>query len=528
MLSAPGLDRRRLLKLATATAAGLGWPRWTSSIPRLSGDPFALGVASGCPTADSVVLWTRLSLPTPDPRGAPTVGWELAHDEAFRRGVRRGRTLAPAELGHAVHVEVAGLDPDRWYFYRFFHGEAVSPIGRTRSFPAAAAGVTRLRLAFASCQRWEHGYFAAYRHMRADDPDAVVFLGDYIYEYPGSGNPIRPAPGRWAVSLEDYRARYALYKSDPDLQAMHAACPWLPIWDDHEVQNDYAGLHSGESGPPGTVVDFLARRAAAYQAYYEHMPVPAASLVRSLAGLFDPRRGGALRIYRRLDFGRLASIYLLDDRQYRDPHACTEEGSAGSRSLDPADCPVWTAPGRSMLGAEQEQWLEQAFSQGSPGWNVLAQQTLFGQMDRRPGPGQILWSDGWDGYGAARRRLTDSLQRHAVANPVILGGDVHQNWVGHVKADYAVPESPAVGVEFCGTSISSRAAPSAQVAERLAENPHYVFANAQRRGYGLAEFTPRKLRVSLRVVDDATRPDASVETLARFAVEAGRPVLEEG
>ena len=167
-------------------------------------------------------------------------------------------------------MEVRGLEPDRWYFYRFAAGDAASATGRTRTFPAPDAMVARLRLAYASCQRWEHGYYSAYRHMRAEELDLVLFLGDYIYEYPNAGQAVRKPSGNWVLTLDDYRQRYALHKSDADLQAMHAACPWLVTWDDHEVQNDYAGVSPGYSGPP--VVDFAARRAAAYQAFYEHMP----------------------------------------------------------------------------------------------------------------------------------------------------------------------------------------------------------------------------------------------------------------
>lgn len=514
--------RRRLLQLAAAGAATLWLPRSArSQPPRFGSDPFALGVASGSPTHDSVVLWTRLMATGPfdaDLGRAPVVvRWEVADDDRFVRIVRSGQSRAPAELAHSVHVELAGLEPDRWYFYRFMAGDAVSPTGRTRTFPAAAARVARLRLGYASCQRWEHGYFGAYRHMRAEDLDATMFLGDYIYEYPGGRAALRMLTGGWVRTLDEYRQRYALYKSDADLQAMHAACPWLVTWDDHEVHNDYAGSQEGDGAPP--VADFAARRAAAYQAYYEHMPLRAAALTGGLAGLAD---GAELRLYQRVDYGRLASLYLLDTRQYKDPQACTPGGRTGSGTVNPADCPAWQDPGRSMLGARQERWLDAEFARAGQGWNVIGQQTLFGQRDFRPGPDRSFWNDGWDGYAAARKRLTDSLQTHAVANPVFLGGDLHENWVGHVKADYADAASRSVGVEFCGTAIAARPGSNAKIAGRLAENPHFIFAEAQRRGYGVAEFTPQRLTVALRVVDDVTRRDAQIETLAQFAVAAGQ------
>lgn len=524
----PLLDphRRRLLQLATCGAASCWLPRSAWSQPRLDGQPFALGVASGSPTHDSVVLWTRLMLPAAPsftlPGQAVTVRWEVAHDEQFTRPVARGQTQAAPELAHSVHVELQGLQPDRWYFYRFMLGDAVSPTGRTRTFPAPDAVVAHLRLTYASCQNWQHGYFSAYRHMLAENPDLVLFLGDYLYEYPNSPSAVRPVTGDWLLTLDDYRQRYALYKSEPDLQAMHQACPWLLTWDDHEVQNDYAGLQEGRSGAP--YPDFAARRAAAYQAFYEHMPIRAAVLTQAIAGLAS---GAEMRIYQRLRYGRLASFYMLDARQYKDPQVCTQGDKKGGSTLDPATCADWLNPARSLLGQPQERWLNAELGQAGAQWNVLGQQTLLGQRDFRPGSGERLWNDGWDGYSAARTRLTDSLQKNAVANPVILGGDVHENWVGHVKANYSDPRSAAVGVEFCGTSITSRSGGNARTAERLAENPHFVFADAERKGYGVVDLTPRQLTTTLRGVDDVRQPVTRIETLASFSVQAGRAVIEK-
>jgi len=517
------IDRRRLLQLAAAGAATLWLPRSAWSQPRIAGDPFTLGVASGSPTHDSVVLWTRLH-----PQGLfgsslgldpVTVRWEIAQDEKFSRIVQKGQSIAAAALAHSVHVEVPGLEPDRWYYYRFMVGNAESPVGRTRTFPAPGAEASRLRVAYASCQRWEHGYFSAYRHMRRDDPDVVLFLGDYIYEYPNAKNAVRVPTGGWVRTLDDYRRRYALHKSDGDLQAMHAACPWLVTWDDHEVQNDYAGQKEGNSGAP--VASFAALRAAAYQAYYEHMPLRSAVLTRALDGL---AKGAELRIHSTVRFGALASFYLLDDRQYRAPQACTRDGRSGSSTIDPAQCAEWADPERTLLGPAQERWLDDAFAHGSAGWNIVGQQTLFGQREFRSGPVRSLWNDGWDGYPAARARMLASMRKNMLANPVVLGGDVHQNWVGHVKADYADPRSPSIGVEFCGTSISSRA-DEGQVPSQLARNPHFVFADSERRGYGFVELTAKRLTTSLRVVSDVTLRDATIETLAKFSVEAGRSAI---
>ena len=525
-MTSSAIPRRQLLQWAALGSAALVLPprAWTQT--RVGSTPFTLGVASGSPTHDSVVLWTRLLLPFFQPSGGlgVSVRWDVAHDDNFTRIARSGQSLAVAGLAYSVHAEVRGLEPDRWYFYRFMVGDAVSSMGRTRTLPAPDAAVAKMRLAYASCQRWEHGYFSAYRHMAKENLDLVMFLGDYIYEYPRASNAVRTSPGGWALSLADYRQRYATYKQDEDLQAMHAACPWLVTWDDHEVQNDYAGLTVGENGPE--VPDFAARRSAAYQAFYEHMPVRASVLTKAVAGLAS---GAEMRIYSSAQYGRLASLTMLDARQYKSPQACTLDGKRGSSTVNPANCPTWKDPARTMLGQEQEHWLDAAWgsAQGkSVGWNIIGQQSLIGQRDRKVGPDQSLWNDGWDGYSAARSRLTDSVRKNAVSNLVVLGGDVHENWVGQIKADYSQASSAAVGVEFCGTSISSRSGGNAKLLETLAENPHFLFADAERKGYGVVDISPTQLKTTLRVVSDVTRQDASIETLAQFSVASGKAVIE--
>ena len=542
-------SKRQFLQLAAfgaASAATLSLPRsvWsqTDSPRKFQSNPFALGVASGSPTHDSVVLWTRLvesSLDNRSSNSSVTVRWEVADDDAFTRIVQTGQHLATADLGHSVHVELQNLQPDRWYFYRFMVGDAISSIGKTRTFPKIGAPADKLKIAYASCQRWESGYFSAYKHMLAEKLDAVLFLGDYIYEYPG--NPVSAVrlPSStsslgFVLTLDDYRKRYAQYKSDADLQAMHAACPWLLTWDDHEVQNDYAGLMPGDSGLAdifSNPADFAMRRAAAYQANYENMPIRASTLTKSMTGLTT---GAEMRIYQRVDVGQLASFYMLDPRQYRDRQACSKDDKWGASMVNPAKCSDWLDPKRTMLGAQQENWLSaelaSAKQRGST-WNVLAQSTLFGLRDNTPGDGQSFFNDGWDGYAAARKRLTNALQKHAVQNPVMLGGDVHENWVGYLKADYsqtaAAQAAPAIGVEFCGTSITSSASSSAveKTPERLAENPHFIFADAKRRGYGVVEFTPKQLTTSLRVVDNVRAQNTAVSTLAQFAVSAGHTTI---
>ncbi len=524
--SSSSLDRRQLLVQASALATSLWLPRSAWSAQHFDSNPFTLGVASGSPTHDSVVLWTRLAQPRgPSDSGllapALTVRWEVAHDPQFKRIAVSGQSQALAEWGHSVHVEVPGLEPDRWYHYRFMTGDAVSATGRTRTFPAPGAAAKKLRVAYASCQNWEHGYYSAYRHMRAEQLDVVMFLGDYIYEYPSSRSAVRPSLLGWTLTLADYRARYALYKSDPDLQAMHAECPWLMTWDDHEVQNDYAALTAGYPGPVG---NFAQRRAAAYQAYYENMPLRASVLTKALKGMAG---GAEMRIYSQVPFGNLATLYLLDDRQYRDAQVCTKGDRMGAGTVNPAQCAAWTDPKRTLLGADQEQWLDRAFSQSGGRWNVVGQQTVFGRRDFALGEGHFYTNDTWDGYSAARTRLTDSIQRHGLDNPVLLGGDVHANWVGHVKADYDKPASASVGVEFCGTSISSHGGSNTHLVDQLAKCPHFVMADREHRGYGVVEFTPKHLTTALRVVDNPTRTDSGVSTLAHFVVEAGRPVVQQ-
>ena len=512
-------------------SASIQWlPHSAWSQVRLDQSPFALGVASGSPRHDSVVLWTRLMgdrlASVPD----VTVQWEVALDEAFARVVQRGQATARSELAHAVHVEVPGLQPDRVYHYRFRLGgqgqDWTSPVGRTRTLPTLDASVARWRLAYASCQRWEHGFFSAWRRMRDDAPDLVLFLGDYIYEYPTASRAVRQTNGQWVITLGDYRERYALYKSDPDLQAMHAACPWILTWDDHEVQNDYSGVNPGDSGP--WEANFLARRAQAYQAWYEHMPVRASVLPRAMASL---AQGSPMRIHGSARIGQLAAIHLLDTRQYRDRQVCMPGGRFGSAMLDPETCAEWTNPARTLLGREQEDWLSESLTRDTARWQFIAQQTLFAQRDYRAGPPRTLWNDGWDGYAASRERITGVLAAQQRARPdfnaVFLGGDIHENWVGHVKTDYSRPTSPAVATEFCGTSISSRSgASNARVPERLAENPHFVFGDSEKRGYGIVDVQPQRITTTLRTVDDATRTDASVSTLAQFAVASGQPMVE--
>ncbi|MBA4794591.1 MAG: alkaline phosphatase D family protein [Phenylobacterium sp.] len=505
------LARRRLLLQAAAIAGGALVPQaWTPALAqaRLGEDPFQLGVASGDPTADGVVLWTRLAPRPLSPDGgmapAPAaVDWVIAEDEALTRVAARGQTLAVAEAGHSVHVEVSGLRPDRVYFYRFYAGGHASPTGRTRTAPLAGADVARLRIAYGSCQKYEAGYYPAYAHMVADAPDLVLFLGDYIYEGDATDKGVRRHPGPEPMDLAGYRVRYGAYKSDPQLQAAHAAAPWMVIWDDHEVENDYGGDQSQDDVDPAL---FLRRRAAAYQAYYEHMPLRRAALPV----------GPQMQLYRALTWGRLAEIQLLDDRQHRPHRTCQAQANG---KLIP-DCDERRDPTRSLLGPEQEAWLMERLASTQGHWNLLAQQTLMGE-GVIPGP---LWSnDGWDGYPATRNRILEQWRRAQVSNPVVLGGDIHTFVAGDLKLD---PEGPVIASEFVGGSISSLGRSNAAMALLQSANPHLKFGDGEVRGYGLVDLTRETCAVRFRAVESALVPQSPIRNLAAFVVEDGERGLK--
>jgi alkaline phosphatase D len=346
--------------------------------------------------------------------------------------------------------------------------------------------------------------------MVADDPELMVFLGDYIYESHWGRDLVRSHDSLEPYTLNDYRARYALYKSDPDLQAAHAACPWIVTWDDHEVDNDYAD-DLPEDGMDK--VRFLQRRAAAYRAYYEHMPLPAR---------MRPE-GPDMRIYTTLDWGTLARFYTLDDRQYRSWHACPRPGRrGGSNTVDIEQCGRLFSPGRSMLGRAQERWLDGALGESRAAWNVLAQQTPMAQFDQKPGPGRRAWTDGWDGYPAARQRLLDSIVSRKLSNPVVLGGDVHSFNVNQLKADFDNPDSPVVASEFVGTSITSQAWAQERLNQYLPDNPHMLLVDSRYRGYVRVEVTPARWTAGLRAMDNVQKKDAGCNTLATFVVESGK------
>jgi alkaline phosphatase D len=517
--SSAELSRRGLLTIgglgAAAALTGAELPK-AAAVPPPFDHPFRLGVASGDPLPDGFVIWTRLA-PEPlaaDGRGgmppqAYGVRYEIAEDERFQRVVRRGAVEAAPELAHSVHVEVGGLRPGREYFYRFRAAMAISPVGRTKTAPAYGASPDRLRLAVTSCQNYPAGYFVAYRDIIASDLDLVVHLGDYIYEGPSAGDPALDrahAPAVELMTLTDYRIRHSQYKTDPLLQAAHGHLPFLVVPDDHEVKNNYAD--DSASGQSGEV--FLARRAAAYQAYYENMPLRRSSLPV----------GADIQLFRRVRYGDLAQFHLLDTRQYRSKQArWTADTAIGGYSPGALD------QDRTILGDAQEQWLQQGLASSTARWNILGNQTKFAPVDRKTGPGLDYSSqDSWgEGYVADRNQLMSFIAEHRPSNPVVVTGDAHRNWVFDLKADFADPESETLATEYLGTSITSGGdAVPTTIYGPTADNPHLKFQNNQR-GYIRVEVTPEAWRADFRVSDTVLDPDATLYTLATFVTEDGTP-----
>ncbi|MEW2357762.1 alkaline phosphatase D family protein [Spirillospora sp. NPDC029432] len=488
----------------------------------LAGDPFTLGVASGDPDHDGFVLWTRLALrPLAEdglggmPDAAFPVRWEVAADERFRRIERRGTATARPESAHSVHVELRGLRPGREYWYRFRAGNFVSPVGRALTAPRPSSFGPALSMAFVSCSQYEHGLFTAYRRLAEEQPDLVLHLGDYQYEYrkgvytiPG-GN-VRDHEGPETVTLAGYRQRHAQYKSDPDLQAAHHAAPWLVVWDDHETENNWAGAVPEAGSDTPDPADFRARRAAAFQAYYENMPLRRSSVPR----------GPEMQIYRRVRWGRLANFHMLDTRQYRDDQACGD----GYK-----DCAAASDPKRSITGDAQEKWLLDGFRRSAARWDVLGQQVFFAQRDNNSGPAKVTSMDGWDGYVASRDRITKGWLDAKVRNPVVLTGDVHAHWASDLKANYDDPDSKTIGAELVCTSITSGGdgADSDPASHPFLKiNPHLRFYNNQR-GYVISRLDRDEMRSDFKTLPTVRTPGAEASTKATFVVEDRVPGVRQ-
>ncbi|WP_417449883.1 alkaline phosphatase D family protein [Kordiimonas sp.] len=505
-----------LMGLAAFSAPLLATPAWISGKPRFISYPFTLGVASGDPLPTGFVIWTRLA---PDPLDAGAAGhepipvaYQVAEDEGFRKVVQKGAAVAYAENAHAVHVDVTGLAPGRPYYYRFRAGDEVSPVGRARTMPAFMAPLDRFRFAFCSCQNYTEGYFKAYRDMVAQDVELIVHLGDYIYEKSYSA-PLRRTPVVEANDLNSYRAMHAAYKLDSDLQAAHAHTSWLFTWDDHEVANDYAA-DQGQFFEDSK--EFLKRRAAAYKAYYEHLP-----LRRAAAPI-----GADATIFGRTSIGNLMEINMLDTRQYRTDQPCQTPEEGGWQLID-GKCADRFDPSRTILGTEQEKWLLGGMGRAGAKWNVMAQGMLFSKHDYKPGDGELIGSEYWDGYTVSREKVLKMFEDRAVSNPVIIGGDVHANYVCDVKRDFDNPKSKTVASEFVATSITSSNWYWQRNMPSIPENPHIKLYEGRHRGYTLVNVDRERWTADLRTVGDVMVPELKAETLKRFVIEDGVPGPQE-
>ena len=511
-------NRRAVLKLGVAAVAWplLGSPESAFARRRLAlkENPFTLGVASGDPLPDGFVIWTRLApQPLADGGGMPRenveVRWEVAADELFKKIVAHGTAVASPELAHSVHVEVPGLAANRWYWYRFAAAEATSPVGRARTAPQPGHAVDRLKFAFASCQHWETGLYTAYQHMAREDLELIAHLGDYIYE--GKANdkaPIRKHNSVEIETLDQYRNRHALYKTDEHLQAAHAMCPWLVTWDDHEFDNNCAADVSEETNVKPK--EFLTRRANAYQAYYEHMPLRAAQLPQ----------GPHMKLYRSVGYGNLANFAILDTRQYRSDQSCGD----GNKP----QCPEALDPKQTLLGEAQEKWLYRTLDDSASKWNVITQQVMMALADRKAGEETTHSMDQWPGYEANRQRVLQYFAAHKELNPVVLTGDIHTNWVNDLQAVPHDCKAPTVATEFVGTSISSggNGKPNDGTPAMMVENPFVRYHSAER-GYVSCEVTPQKWTSHYRAVPEITLPGGPVVTRKTFIVEHNRPGAQE-
>ncbi|SDP33263.1 alkaline phosphatase D family protein [Lentzea jiangxiensis] len=499
------LRRRTFIVGGLAGAsAGVLLPALANAI----GYPFTLGVASGEPAADGFVIWTRLA---PNPLNADGLGgmpntstaveWQVATDERFTAIARTGTFTTTQAGGHAVHVTLTGLEPGREYWYRFRTGGHISPVGRTLTAPAVGTQ-PELTMLFASCSHYEEGYFTAYRRMAEEHPDLVLHLGDYIYEGGATTTKVRQfAPSAEISTLANYRVRHAQYKTDPDLQAAHAAAPWLVVWDDHEVENNYANLIRNDTNPAG---DFKARRAAAYKAYYEHMPLRSAQA---------PTAENML-LHRRVRWGSLATFHMLDTRQYRNDQACGD----GTKV-----CPAADDPARTLTGTSQETWLIDGLRQKLGTWDFLGQQVFFAQRLAAADGSKSM--DAWDGYTANRTRIQNAWDTNGNKGTVVLTGDVHRSWAANLMQNYGT-QNRIIGTELVTTSVTSGGdGNAADNSLNPTLNPHVkYFKNL--RGYVRTRTTSAQMRVDFRAVDKVTVRDYPVKTVGSYVVESTNPGLQ--
>jgi alkaline phosphatase D len=512
------MDRRRFLVFTGALAGTAMYSQvrgdLAAAAPALPGYPFRLGVASGDPSPGGVSLWTRLAPePLVEGGGMPAkdigVGWQLASDSNFRHVVKSGKVAAMPELGHSVHVDVRGLRPGHEYYYRFLTSRDESPVGRTKTAPGSRDHVRDLKFAFASCQKWDDGFYTPYRHLADEDIELVVHLGDYIYEYGIGSGGVRNAtvPASFAAecfTLARYRLQHSLYKTDPDLQEAHRLFPWMVTWDDHEVDNDYSGIYPEFEN---TSPEFLARRAAAYQAYFENMPVPLSA---------KPTQG-AVQLYRRLSYGDIAEFNMLDTRQYRTDNPC------GDGEQPP--CDAGFDPAATMTGPAQEEWLLEGLERSRARWNVIAQGVLMGQL-KHDADGGRFWNDSWDGWPGQRARVLQHIADAQVRNPVVITGDWHSTFVNEIKSDFSNPDSPDGRHRVRGNldlPNDDLIVYGPYYGPMIPANSHIKFFDGDRRGYVRCRLDRGQWRTDLRMVPTVSVADAPVSTFASFVVEDGRP-----
>jgi alkaline phosphatase D len=490
--------------IAIPSAGATGVRAMAISLPH---DPFQLGVASGDPSADGFVLWTRLAPAPLNPDGlggmpssTVDVQWQVATDGNFANIVASGTTPATPASAHSVHVEVAGLDHSRWYYYRFRTDTTpsyLSPVGRTRTAPGPGVLANQLRFAMASCAHWEEAWFHAFRQIANDSPDLVLFLGDYIYEFSTDKTTNVREYVDWGTdfvdTLAEYRLRYAQHRTDPALRAAHAAAPWLVVFDDHEVKNNW-----NSTTPSAT------QRAQAFQAWYENMPVRAA----------QKPVGATMTLHRKIDWGSLARFHMLDTRQYRSPQSST-------------GCNDGT---RRMISSTQEQWLLNGLATHPSTWDFLGQQVFFADRDSDRNPNTCNGDDSWDGYRVQRGRLAAGWVARGVPNPVMLTGDVHRHWAADLLANPYDPASANIGVELVTTSISSggpRADPENPDPALPAHLPYVKYLH-DRRGYVRCTATSTQLTAEFMQLSSTTEPDFANVTVtphARFVVPEGEKRL---
>jgi len=468
-------------------------------------DPFTLGIASGDVTDSSAILWTRLA-PTPleanggmAPISVP-VQWQLSLDASMSQVIQRGEAIASPTLAHSVHVDVQELEPNREYWYQFTAATQASPIGRTKTLPDMGGHPGSVRFITASCQNYSNGYFIAYEHMVRDQPDFIVHLGDYIYDTSFDETFRMHETERMPVSLADYRRRHALYKTDKHLRHAHSQIPFFTTIDNHDAIEDMDP-------------EQFARRVAAYQAWYEHMPVRGYSSVDK--NRFD--------LCRKISLGNLMQISLLDSRQFRDKQNISSNsfpdfafGIYRERSNDVFD------KARSMLGMKQEKWLTNNLLQNQSTWNVIASPSPFLSFRMDKDGKDLRYVGAWDNYPANRSRVADAISNSKTGHPIIVSGDVHSFWASDGRLATDVSERIPV-VEFITSSISANwpAALSDPITANLAHNPQVKFYKPEKRGYLLHEVNESEWKATARAIDNVRDEQSPVSSLASFVVTKG-------